>query len=56
MTTLLRLKIAFVCLLGGGGVFLLRCSHAGHSPVHNARQPAIVDSLKSAAPTHKDLH
>ncbi|HEY7306353.1 MAG TPA: hypothetical protein VH601_19670 [Bryobacteraceae bacterium] len=55
MSTLLRLKIALVCLLRGGGLLVLRCRHTGHPPLRNARQTATVDSLKSAAPTHKDL-
>ncbi|HET6206859.1 MAG TPA: hypothetical protein VFD98_08625 [Terracidiphilus sp.] len=55
MSSVLRLKIALVCLLGGGGLFLLRCNHTGHPPLRNPRQTAIIDSLKSATPTHKDL-
>lgn len=55
MSTALLLKIAAPLLLAGGCLVLLRCDRTEQPPHFDQRQTAMVDSLQSAAPSHKDL-
>ena len=58
MTAVLKVKLILVVLgVSGCGLLVVQrqCDQAGKPRQLNVRQAAMVDSLKSAAPTHKDL-
>jgi len=55
VTTLLTLKVILpLALLAGGVVVFVLCGNAPKRPL-TPRQTSMIDSLRSASPSHKDL-